>query len=117
MSFVKLGEKIYNTDQILFIEETYDSISINGCRLHLRNGSNCRIGISIKEASKALGPSLIEIGKMYLDPSEVLAISYFTDNKGKVIENKTLIWFGSGDNDYFVVNVPMKEVVNLINKG
>ncbi len=116
MSFVKLGNKIYNTDQILCIED-YFGDEENQVVLCLLNKAKIRLQITMEEALEALGPSLIQIGGMYLDPDEVLAVSAFTDAQNAVVPNKALIWLGPNDGEYFAVPVSIEEAVALINKG
>ena len=113
MSFVKLGEKIYNTDHIRIVSPYGD----DSCRLYFANGTNVHIEITTAEALEALGPSLISIGGMYLDPDEVLAVSTFTDSQNAVVPDKALIWLGPNDGEYFSVPVSVEETVALINKG
>ncbi len=115
MSFVKLGEKIFNTDHIVTIE---DSVSGEANTIiRMTNGDKFFMSITKMDVLEALGPSLISIGGMYIDPDEVLAVSSFTDANNAVVEDKALIWLGPGDDDFFSVPVSPGEAVALINKG
>ena len=89
MSFVKLGHTIFNTDHIITVEKMD-----NRCCITFVDGNTNRVSVSIEDALKALGPSLICIGGMYLDPDEVLAVSAFTDAQNCVVKDKALIWLG-----------------------